>query len=343
MDFAYSDDHQQVAALARQVLGNRVSDEYHRDQGTVLDSELWQQLADAGLLAVSLSEDCGGSGLGFIGICQVLREQGRVLAPLPLLPVLVGALSLQEGGQTELATALGAGEVIMTASALPGLVRSGERVRGCLPLLPYARDARWLLATLDEDLALVDLEGEGVSLSDGVLSNNLPACEAELDAPAVVLPGGAAVFTQRVRVATAMVQLGVIEEALQRTARFTTERSQFGQPLAAFQAVSQRAADGYIDVEALRATTESAAWRLHEGLDASLEAETAYWWAAEAGHRVAHTAQHLHGGIGADLEYPVHRYFLWAKQLEFDLGGAAGSEDVMGNLLAGNAALGARK
>ena len=99
-------------------------------------------------------------------------------------------------------------------------------------------------------------------------------------------------------------------------------REQFGKPIATFQAVAQRAADAYIDVEAVRWTMWQAAWRLTEGRPAEDEIAVAKFWAADAGHRVTYAAQHLHGGIGLDVDYPVHRYFLWSKQIELSLGSA---------------------
>ena len=62
---------------------------------------------------------------------------------------------------------------------------------------------------------------------------------------------------------------------------------------------------------------------------------TAKFWAAEAGHRVAHTAVHVHGGIGIDVTYPVHRYFVAAKRHEFALGGATAQLLCIGGVLAG--------
>jgi alkylation response protein AidB-like acyl-CoA dehydrogenase len=119
------------------------------------------------------------------------------------------------------------------------------------------------------------------------------------------------------------LKLGLAEKSLFMTASYTTERKQFGVPIGTFQAVSQRAGDAYIDVAAMRATLWQAAWRLSQGLDAKRELHIAKFWSSEGGHRVAATAQHLHGGMGFDRDYPLHRYFLWGKQLEFSLGGAS--------------------
>jgi 3-oxocholest-4-en-26-oyl-CoA dehydrogenase beta subunit len=97
---------------------------------------------------------------------------------------------------------------------------------------------------------------------------------------------------------------------------------QFGRPIGSFQAVAQRLADAYIDVEAVRLTMWQAAWRMEAGLPWETELATAKFWAADAGHRVAHACVHVHGGVGIDTEYPLHRYFLAAKRAEFELGGA---------------------
>ncbi|MBB2941011.1 hypothetical protein FB565_000715 [Actinoplanes lutulentus] len=123
-------------------------------------------------------------------------------------------------------------------------------------------------------------------------------------------------------VSSAAYQLGVVEKAVEMTAKYAGERVQFGRPIGSFQAVSQRLADAYIDVEALRVALWQAVWCLENDPPATGEVATAGFWAAEAGHRVLHTAVHVHGGTGLDLEYPLHRYFLAAKEHEFRFGGA---------------------
>ena len=98
--------------------------------------------------------------------------------------------------------------------------------------------------------------------------------------------------------------------------------------------MSQRLADDYIDIKGLRLTLTQAAWRLSEDLPASMEVATAAFWAAEAGHRVAHTTVHVHGGVGIDMDHLVHRYFITAKQTEFAVGGATGQLRSIGRELA---------
>jgi 3-oxocholest-4-en-26-oyl-CoA dehydrogenase beta subunit len=130
------------------------------------------------------------------------------------------------------------------------------------------------------------------------------------------------------RHATALLSataLGVVEGALALTARHVTEREQFGSPIGTFQAVAHRCADAYIDTEAIRLTTWQAAWRLDAGLPADDALDVAAFWVTEGGQRVVHAAQHLHGGIGVDVDYPVHRFFQWAKVLELLVGGTTGA------------------
>jgi alkylation response protein AidB-like acyl-CoA dehydrogenase len=148
--------------------------------------------------------------------------------------------------------------------------------------------------------------------------------------------GGAIVewIVERATAATCAVMSGVCREALRLTAEYTKTREQFDRPIATFQAVSHRAADAYVDAEAIRLTALQAAWRLSAGLPAAEAVAVAKFWAAEGGQRVVHAAQHLHGGIGVDRDYPLHRYFLWAKHLELTLGGATSQLLRLGAMLA---------
>jgi alkylation response protein AidB-like acyl-CoA dehydrogenase len=139
---------------------------------------------------------------------------------------------------------------------------------------------------------------------------------------------------ERASCALANLALGACEEALALTAEYARTRKQFDQPIAMFQAVGHRAADAYVDVESIRLTTLQATWRIAAGLPAAKQVAVAKHFACEAGQRVVHAAQHLHGGIGVDKEYPLHRLFLAVKQLELTLGGSTPQLLALGNLLA---------
>ncbi|MCA9673953.1 MAG: acyl-CoA dehydrogenase, partial [Myxococcales bacterium] len=138
----------------------------------------------------------------------------------------------------------------------------------------------------------------------------------------------------RAAIGLCAMEVGLCEQVLRMTAQYTSQRTQFERPIATFQAVAQRAADAYIDVEAMRLTLWEAAWRLAEGLPAARELAIAKIFAADGGQRVTYAAQHLHGGIGFDLDYPLARYYPLAKQLELTLGGAGANVAQLGALLA---------
>ena len=149
--------------------------------------------------------------------------------------------------------------------------------------------------------------------------------------------GGAAVVafvTDHATAALCVFEAGVCAAALALTAEYAKTREQFGKPIATFQAVGQRAADAYVDVEAVRLTAWQAAWRLTEGLPAAPELAVAKFWAAEGGQRVVHAAAHIHGGVGVDRDYPLHRFFLLTEQIELTLGGARQSLARLGAVLA---------
>ena len=138
----------------------------------------------------------------------------------------------------------------------------------------------------------------------------------------------------RVRVAIAATVLGCCVRATEMMADYTSQREQFGRPLSHNQAVTQRGADCHIHTDAIRLVLWQAAWRLDAGLPASDAVRVAKWWSAEMGQRVVHDVQHLHGGMGADVDYPVHRYFLWVKQLENTLGGGSAQLAALGASIA---------
>jgi alkylation response protein AidB-like acyl-CoA dehydrogenase len=136
------------------------------------------------------------------------------------------------------------------------------------------------------------------------------------------------------------LQWGIAERQLEMLAEFSKTRKQFGQPIGAFQAVSQRAGDAYIDLQSMAVTAQQALWRLAEGQEATSEVMIAKYWASQGGHRIAASAQHIHGGMGVDCDYPLFRYSLLARQLELTLGGANQTLARLGSHMAsGNEAL----
>ena len=188
---------------------------------------------------------------------------------------------------------------------------------------PQLGTGNWQLATGNSRQPHFQLTLEGVAVAATEILGD-PERGAEI----------VAWLTQRAVTASCAVQAGVSERALRMTAEYTTGRMQFDRPVGSFQAVHMRAGDAFIDVEAMQLTWWDAAWRLEAGQPADDEVAIAKYWAAEAGQRVGYATQHLHGGIGIDVDYPLHRYYLWAKQIELTLGSAAVQLERIGARLA---------
>ena len=304
------------------------------------DRELWSAIADAGLLGVSVSESNGGLGLGAVELALVLEQLGRVVAPVPLLETTVAAWSIDALGsdrqRDQWLPRLVAGDAL-AAVAVPSstsdLGLTGEELTGQAVGVPWAHLADVLLLPVDGQLVLVEASASGItSTREDTTTRTIAASLEFADTPAVAL-GSNDWLTPRLRIALSAVQTGVTDAAVRMTAAYTSEREQFGKPLSTFQSVALKAADAYLNTTVIRATAFDAAEAVDRGADAGLEALTAAWWAAEAGQHCVHLTQHLHGGMGADVTYPVHRYFLWAKQIELMLGGASALLAELGDVL----------
>ena len=359
MDFSFSEDQTMLRDLAREILEKEVTAKQRKEIGQDpdwFDRGLWTRLAEANLLGLVAPEDLGGMGLGIEEVCLLLQEIGRAVAPVPLLPALVlASLPIAEFGTDEQKRAwlgpVASGEAILTGALLDAgsndpyapattAKRNGDVwvIEGEKRLVPAVHLARRVLipAATGEGVGifLVDPRAEGVSLTRQQTSRGEPLFGVRLAGARVdeseLLGGDPGAgdrilrwLHDRATVAVCATQIGVCERALEITAEYARERVQFGVPIGSFQAVQHRCADRLIDLESIRWTTWRAVSRLARGLPAPREAAVAKFWAAEAGARIASTAQHLHAGLGVDLDYPIHRYFLWSKSLELELGAAA--------------------
>jgi alkylation response protein AidB-like acyl-CoA dehydrogenase len=357
MDFSFSEEQQDLQGLATQILEGELTNERLKEvEGgdDNFDRELWSKLAEAGLLGIALPEAHGGGGYGYLETALVLEQVGRTVAPVPYYAVAVlGALPIAQFGsdaqQAALLPGVVSGERIVTAalfevgadvaSPVTRATRDGdgwslEGVKDCVPAGTLADTVLVPATTTDGKIivAIVDAGASGVTRERQQTTNGHPEARFTLagvkvaDADVLGTPDtGAEILawtTERATAALCAIAVGICEEAVRMTAEYTKTREQFERPIATFQAVGQRAADAYIDTEAIRLTAWQAVWRLSEGLPATTEVAVAKFWSAEGGQRVVHAAQHLHGGMGVDRDYPLHRYFLWAKWLELSLGGA---------------------
>jgi 3-oxocholest-4-en-26-oyl-CoA dehydrogenase beta subunit len=353
MDFTATETQRDLATLTRGILDAELSQPRLRAVDASVDHvdrDLWSALARSGVLGAALPESVGGGGFDLLEQCSVLVELGRAVAPVPYLSsiVLGGAAIATFGDDAQRAAwaePAAQGALVLTAALTEELADAPES--------PVTRaehtGAEWVLSGAKAvvsagpiaDLFLVPAstaagprvflvrpDDPGVTLEpqrlvDGDRAAGLELVGVRLGDDRVL--GGTDVLDwliTRATVALCAHQLGVLERALELTATYARQRVQFGRPIGSFQAVAQRLADAYIDVEAVRLTMWEAAWRAAEGLPAAAELATAKFWAADAGHRVAHTAVHVHGGTGIDTEGALHRYFVAAKRNEFTFGPA---------------------
>ncbi|AGC46112.1 acyl-CoA dehydrogenase [Myxococcus stipitatus DSM 14675] len=367
MDFAFTEAQQTITGLARKLFTEHVTPAtLAASDVDFLDRGLWARLATMGLLGTAIPEAAGGSGHGMRELGALLVEAGAAVAPVPLWPTLVlGALPIGAFGTPEQRQrwlpGVVEGRTFLTAAltedsphpASTGTLAThqGGRwrltgIKSCVPAAHLA--ARILVPARTHEGALgvflLDPHTPGVSTECQRATTGEPQLRLTLsDAlvePEDVLAGpgdGDRVLTwlmERATVGVCALHLGVVERALRLTAEYTGTRHQFGRPIATFQAVSQRAADASIDVEAIRLTLWKAACALDSGQPAEKAVATAKLWASEAGHRVVSAAQHLHGGIGFDTRYPLYRSYLWSKQLELTLGSGTVHLARLGALLA---------
>jgi alkylation response protein AidB-like acyl-CoA dehydrogenase len=367
VDFRFDDEATAVAELAATVLGDFSTHEQLREieraDAPRHDPALWAQLAQTGVLGAFVPESAGGAGLDLLALGGVLEHAGRTTAAVPLWETLgLGAPAIAEFAPSTLAD-----EVLGGVAAGTTVLTAGWHEQGSDPLQPTTTATRvgeeWRLtgtkvcvpAGMVADAVLIPaaVEGGTVGLflvrgdAEGVAREPLlttlgdpQAAVLLAEAPAALVAEGRESLRwayERAVATQCALLLGACEQALTLTATYTKERKQFDVPIASFQAVAHRAADAYMDTEAIRLTTWQALWRLANGEDAADHVAVAKFWAAWGGQRVVHAAQHLHGGVGVDRDYPLHRSFLLVKELELQLGGATEQLVELGRLIASEA------
>lgn len=364
MDLSFDEAQIAVRDLAVQILG---TDVVPRGDGG-LDRARWAALADAGLLAIALPERHGGAGLGEVALHLLLGAVGRTAADLPALETLVlgvGAIGRAgtDGQLDAWLPRIATGEAIVTAATFDAGSRDpldvlttatpeggGIRLDGVKLGVPSGQHAERVVvpATTADGrllLALLDVASLGGRATPQEIHGGSVVVDLDLAGVLVDredLLGGAdadhrAAWARTVLhgiSAVASLQSGAVDGALALAATHTASREQFDRPLATFQAVSQRLADAYIDAEGLRLAALQAAWRLEADLPAADAVATAGWWGAEAGDRVLRATHHVHGGIGVDRDYPLHRLTQMLRRLEFTLGTASDHLTTLGRSLA---------
>lgn len=356
MNFAWSEEQRDIRELARRILKDLVNDDVvtqaQRDGQPYLQ-DAWKALSEAELMSLSLSEEAGGGGMGELELSILLREIGRVGAPLPIMSTLIlAALPLDQYGNAEQKKSairalaptpeivgawseIGRRDVFDPATTLSKNSDGSYTLNGVKTHVEAAQDAKEFVVTAQLDgkpVILLANNGEGVTVTPQQATNLTIVYEVRfqdvrVQEAQIVVQGDAAQealdwLVDRVLMAQSSLMLGLAETTLDLTATHAVDRVQFGQPIATFQAVGQRCADAYIDLQSLELAVWRVAWLQANGHPSHDAAQKAKFVAAQTSHRIGATATHIHGGIGFDRDYPLYRFFLGLKILEFSFGNA---------------------
>ena len=344
MDFGLDESQQAIADLAAQVLRAPGTDDARTTQALTgsagYDEALWKSMAQAGLLALALPEDLGGDGFGALAVAGVLREVGRQTLPVPALATLaLGVLptvALGTADQRSLLASVADGAIL--TAALRGMPARREGTAlvldGAAADVPFAAQAERILIPTEHGIVLLPTNAEGISLTRTPTSTGAPSytvrCAGTLIDERDVMSGDTMVLQRFAAAGVAAVADGVIAAAVALTAEHLRTRHQFGKPLATFQAVAQQIADVYVVARTMNLAATSVAWLLDAGLDASEDADIAAYWLAAELPKALQVCHHLHGGLGVDITYPLHRYYSHAKDLARLVGGASSRLDAIG-------------
>ena len=316
---------------------------------SVLDREnSWGALVDGGVTALPVPERLGGDGVGLPEVATVLTEAGRHGAVTPALATLgFGVVPLlvlaSEEQQDRFLAGVVKGGVLTAALNEPGAALPDRpvttfvngRLSGTKVGVAYAEQADWMIVTADSAVVVVSPRADGVRLVRTPTSNGSDECTVTFDGVAVgdadVLAGaGAHRVNQLALAAVGAYADGLVAGALRLTADYVANRKQFGKPLSTFQTVAAQLSDVYIASRTIDLAAKSVVWRLSEGRDADDDLDVLGYWVASQAPPVMQTCHHLHGGMGMDVTYPMHRYYSTIKDLTRLLGGPSHRLDLVG-------------
>lgn len=361
MDFTFTPEQDEAAALAAQIFGDLTTVEHQRAVeagGDRFDAALWRAVADAGLISLPIAEEHGGAGLGLIEAARVLIEAGRTVAPVPLAPVYAAAAAIAAYGSDAQQGRWLPGIAVGTSIVVPALAEeldaqpvrpttsadstaSGWSLSGTKVAVRAGTHAHLFLVTASTPdgpaVFAVASTAAGVRIeAQRTTDGDVAGLVTFTNAPAELVGAAdaARLLAELVTITASAEMVGIAEGSLALTTAYAKEREQFERPIATFQSVAHRLADGHIDILFGSLTLWQAVWRLSEGLEAALEVAEAALWAADISHRIAHSTVHIHGGNGIDLDGTAHRYYTAAKRFEFTAGGTTASALAVGRLLA---------
>ncbi|GAB23147.1 putative acyl-CoA dehydrogenase [Gordonia polyisoprenivorans NBRC 16320 = JCM 10675] len=347
MDFAVDTEAIAVGDVAAEVLTRHdtVWESKFADTVGGFDTALWDEMTAAGLGHLALPESLGGDDLGILALTPLLRRLGESAAVVPAIGSLTSALVLRalDSRQRWAGTlaegawhAVALGELGSALTDAPATSLRDGRLNGVKTGVLHAEGSTVLLVGTDAGVVAVRTEAPGVALvrtpsSSGWGEYTVRFDDVSVDA-ADLLTADLAVLRDAYRIALCAYADGLIAGATRLTADHVSNRHQFDKPIALFQAVSQQLADVYVVGRSMNLATTAAAWRMSEDLDAQQDLAIGTYWMADELPPTLRTMIHLHGGLGVDVTYPLHRYFSIAKDLARLVGGPSARIDELAGL-----------
>jgi alkylation response protein AidB-like acyl-CoA dehydrogenase len=354
VDFELSDDQTALQSAASALLDDRCPTTRVRqvaDENAAFDTILWSAMADQGWLAVELSEEAGGLGLGLVETVVLCEQLGRHVAPVPFLGTIhcgralawavadgevdgsttLGSAAVGEPGIGAWIERLSSGDAVgaVAWSRRPGAVvarpdgRGGWTLAGRSDLVVYGPEADVIVVFAEQDgapglFALAPAPADRPP-AEPAMDRTRRVGWLTLEAVAATRLGGperAGDLLNRAATAMAAEMLGAADRVLEMTVAYAKDRVQFGRPIGGFQAVKHRCADMLVDVEGMRSSTFYAGWAVGaDDPEAAAAASVAKVWCSDAARRVMASGLQVHGGIGFTWEHDLH-LFLKRSQLD---------------------------
>jgi len=330
--------------------------------------DTWKQMVELGWTGITVPEEFGGLGFGYMGLGVVMEECGRTLTASPLFATAgLGTAAIVNGGsqeqKSELLGQVVAGELLLAlaleesphhnpygAAATATASGDGYKVSGSKKFVLDGHVADKLIVVArssgeagDRDgltLVLVDREASGVSITRTIMADSRNAANIEFDGAEGVLLGeegkGADVLDKVLdagRILLAAEMLGGIQECFERTVEYLKTREQFGVPIGSFQALKHRAAEMFCEVELSKSVVLEALSALDDDSEQTAElASLAKARLNDTYNLVSSEGIQMHGGIGMTDEYEIGFFMKRSRVCEHTLGGSAFHRDRYGVL-----------
>lgn len=294
MHFAFTEDQVLLADAVREALQGECTPERVRASWEKRQPELWQALADLGVLGIEVPEVSGGMGLGPCEWVLPLEETGRCALPGPVVEVIALAPLLAELGEEELLARVACGSSVVTVAP------EGEYV-------PDADIAEQIYKVHGRELVRIDKPRiEAVKSMDG--ARRLFRVDGDLCS----IPGSGRAVSRRATLAASAQLLGIAEHLLDTAVRYAKERRQFSKPIGSFQAIQHHLVDALLKIRFAKPVVYRAAWSIaNDAPDVDIHVSMAKCFAGDAAEITCRKALQVHGAIGYTFEYDLH---LWMKR-----------------------------